>query len=709
MSASAPRAGVVHLRQGGTSVVLEVDGGRLPRVLHWGRDLGDVEDEGLTALGLVSRPTVGDSLVTYPQPVPLVPLLAEGWLGRPGLAGSRDGRGFAPLFADARVERGPARVTSRARDAQSGLEIEVAVALTPEGVLTVDTVLTNTGPGPYAVHAFEVALPVPDTADELLDLTGRWARERSPQRHPFPVGAWVRETRGGKPGLEHSTLFAAGEPGFGFERGQVWALHLGWSGNQVLAAERVPAGTRHLCAGELFHPDEIVLAPGASHRAPTVYGLHGDGLDELSDRVHRMLRSRPSHPRSPRPVLVNTWEAVYFDHDETTLREFARRAQRLGAERFVVDDGWFEGRRDDRTSLGDWSVDRTRWPDGLRPFADHVRALGMQFGLWFEPEMISLDSRLARDHPEWVFDAGHGPGIPSRHQHVLDLGHDGARAHVLEAVSRLVDDIGIDFIKWDHNRYLLDAGSSATGRAGVHAQTVAFYAILDELRRRHPDLEIESCASGGGRIDLGVLARTDRVWPSDTNDPHERGPIQRWTSVLVPLELQGTHIGADVAHITRRHATLDHRAATAFWGNLGVELDLSAVDDETFERTRRWVETHQRFRGLLHEGRLVRADTPGPVRLEGVVARDGSEAVFGYALDDLPATWPPPRMRLPGLDPDAVYEVSELAPGDPVPTGQRPPWMAAPVRLSGRTLRVVGLEAPSIDPDRSVLFHVVRR
>lgn len=700
---------VVHLRRGGTSVVVDLGEGRLPRILHWGDDLGDLEADDLEAIRTASQPTIGDSVVTYPQPVPVLPLLAEGWLGRPGVAGSRAGRAFAPLFTAAAPTPVEGGVRSTARDAVSELDVEITLALTPEGVLTVDAAITNSGVDPYSVHALEPALPVPDRADEILDLTGRWARERSPQRHAFPVGAWVRESRGGKPGLEHSTLFAAGESGFGFERGAVWAIHLGWSGNQVLAAERMPAGTRLLRAGELLHPDEIVLAEGETYRAPTVYGMRGDGLNELSDRTHRMMRARPSHPSGPRPVLVNTWEAVYFDHDVDKLRAFARRAADLGAERFVVDDGWFEGRRDDRTSLGDWDVDRARWPEGLAPFAAYVRDLGMQFGLWFEPEMVNLDSDLARAHPEWVFDAGHGPGLPSRHQHVLDLGHPEAYAHVLTAVSRLVDEVGIDFIKWDHNRYLLDAAHSTTGRAGVHAQTLAVYRLMDELRRRHRGLEIESCASGGGRIDLGILARTDRVWPSDDNDPHERGPIQRWTSMLVPLEMQGTHIGAEVAHVTHRTASFDHRAATAFWGNLGVELDLADLDDETFARTARWVSAHKRFRALLHAGRLVRADTPSPVRVEGVVARDGSEAVFAYILDDLPATWPPTRMRLPGLNPDAVYEVTELAPGDPVPDGQRPPWMAAPLHMTGRVLHRVGLEPPLLDPDRTALFHVVLR
>lgn len=705
-----PTPAAVHLRRGGTSVVVEIDGARLPRILHWGPDLGELDAAALDALVRSVQPTVGDSAITYPQPVPVLPLLAEGWLGRPGIAGSRGGRAFAPLFRDAvsalSEDAAATRLNTTAFDPQSHLTIGIELALTAGGLLTLAAGLTNTGESEYRLDALEPALQVPDAAAELLDLTGRWALERVPQRHPFPAGAWVRESRGGKPGLDHSTVLAAGEPGFGFRSGRVWAVHLGWSGNQVLAAERVPAGTCALRAGEILLPDEVVLAPGETYRTPLLYGSWGDGLDELAGRFHRYLRARPHHPASPRPVLVNTWEAVYFRHDPAVLVQLAERSAQLGAERFVVDDGWFLGRRDDTTSLGDWIVDPTVWPEGLDPLAARVHELGMQFGVWFEPEMISLDSELARAHPEWIFDGGHGPGLPSRHQHVLDLGHDDAYRLVLERVSALVTQLGIDFIKWDHNRYLTDAGHWPHGRAGVRTQTLRAYRMMDELKARHPGLEIESCASGGGRIDLGVLERTDRVWPSDCNDPHDRIDIQRWTGLLVPPELQGTHVGAEEAHTTHRVSTLDFRAATAIWGNLGIELDLSRIDDATFEKTRTWVATHKELRSLLHSGDVVHADTGPSVRLEGVVSADRRAAVFQFAVLDRPAAWPPARLRLPGLGPDMVYEVSELAAGERVPRGQRPPWMGGTLRLPGRVLAEVGIEAPSLDVDRSILLRL---
>lgn len=705
----ATAADVVHLRRGGTSLLVELRDGRLPRLLYWGADLGELEPAAAVALADARRPTIGDSAITYPQPVPVLPQLAEGWLGRPGVAGSRDGRAFAPLFTTARstlVQSEAARLRTEAADEVSALEMAIDLELTGQGIVRVRATLRNTGSSPYRVDVLEPALPLPDTANEILDLSGRWARERVPQRHPLPVGEWVRASRGGKPGLDHTLVLAAGEQGFGWRHGRAWAVHLGWSGNQVLAVERMPAGSRSLRAGELLLPGELVLGSGEEYTTPWLYGSWGDSLDDLAVRFHRYMRARPGHPRGPRPVVVNTWEAVYFDHAPEPLLALAERSAALGAERFVVDDGWFLGRRDDRRSLGDWIVDPAVWPDGLEPLAARVHELGMEFGLWFEPEMVNLDSELARAHPEWVFDGGHGPGLPSRHQHVLDLGHQDAYALVLGRMAALVERLGIDYIKWDHNRYLTDAGHSSDGSPGGRRQTLAAYRLMDELRARFPGLEIESCASGGGRIDLGVLERSDRVWPSDCNDPHDRVDIQRWTSLLLPPELQGTHLGAERSHTTGRVSPLDFRAATAFWGNMGVELDLTTIDEPTFERTRAWVVAHRAHRQLLHSGVLVHADTQSEVRLEGVVSCDSAAALFQFVMLDRPLAWPPERLRFPGLDPDRTYEVAELVIGDPVPDGQRPPWMGGALRATGRALAEFGVEAPSLDVDRSVLFTI---
>jgi alpha-galactosidase len=394
------------------------------------------------------------------------------------------------------------------------------------------------------VNELSCALPIPAHATELLDLSGRWCRERHPQRHPLPLGSWVRESRRGRTGHDATLGLLAGTPGFGSRHGEVWAVHVAWSGNHLSYAERWPSGEGVLGGGELLLPGEVELAPGEEYATPWVYAAWSPrGLDGVAAAFHGHLRARPGHPGPdrPRPVVLNTWEAVYFDHDLDRLKALADTAAELGVERFVLDDGWFRHRRDDTAGLGDWYVDETVWPQGLAPLVGHVRALGMQFGLWVEPEMVNPDSDLFRAHPDWVLQTGGRLPPAARNQQVLDLANPDAFEHVRSRLDALLSEYDIAYLKWDHNRDLVDAGHQ--GRAGVHAQTLAVYRLLDELRAAHPGVEIESCSSGGARVDLGILERTDRVWASDCNDALERQAIQRWTGLLLPPELIGTHVG----------------------------------------------------------------------------------------------------------------------------------------------------------------------
>jgi alpha-galactosidase len=475
----------------------------------------------------------------------------------------------------------------------------------------------------------------------------------------------------------------------------------------VLLAEHSTTGWQLLRGGEILLPGEGVLHPRQSYSSPWLVASWGDGLDAFSHRVHRFLRARAHHPRSPRPVLLNTWEAVYFNHDLGKLIALADQAADLGIERFVLDDGWFRHRRNDQAGLGDWFVDEGVWPEGLHPLVDHVHALGMDFGLWFEPEMINLDSDLAREHPEWIFQTAHGPGLPSRYQHVLDLGHPAAYAFVLERMSALVGEYRIAFIKWDHNRPLVDAGHSPDGRPGVHVHTEAVYRLMAELKVRHPGLEIESCCGGGGRVDLGIIEHTDRVWVSDCIDAHERQRLVRWTGLLLPPELLGTHVGSGVDHSTRRLLNLEFRAGTAMWGHLGIEWDLTTASPIERASLAAWIAFHKEMRELLHSGDVVHADLPNPaLLLEGVVAADRSDAIYRLAALDLTLTWPAGRVQLPGLDPDRDYHVSAQAPGAGAASFFPPGWGRSGVTLPGRVLDEVGLQAPLLDPDQLVLLRV---
>ncbi|MGK5681456.1 alpha-galactosidase [Actinoplanes sp. URMC 104] len=673
---------------GGTGLVLVDHADRLPSVAWCG------------VVGPAT--TAADHAALCPVGLPLLPESSSVWYGRPGLSGHR-GAGepgaWSPRFVPTSLHATAGRAAIEAADKQAGLALRTEVQAVPGGLLRLRHALTNTGATGYQLDALEVVVPVPDRATESLDFTGRWARERTPQRRAVTDGLWLRENRRGKTGFDAATVLTAGTPGFGFAHGEVWGVHVAWSGNHVHRLERVPLGKNSptvtsLGGGELLLPGEVTLAPGDTCTTPWVYvGAAADGLDGLAARFHEYLRSVPAHPAAARPVTLNVWEAVYFDHRLPVLRELADRAARIGVERFVLDDGWFGARRHDRAGLGDWTVSPEVWPDGLTPIIDHVRGLGMQFGLWFEPEMVNADSELFRAHPDWILASGGRTPPEERHQQILDLAQPGAYRHVLDRMTAVLTDHAIDYVKWDHNRDAVDGGSGTVdGRPGIHAQTVAFYRLLDELRSRFPHVEWESCASGGGRIDLEVLQRAQRVWTSDQNDALARQAIQRWTAQLVPPEYLGAHVSAPCSHQTQRVLPLDFRAATALFGHFGIEWDLTAATEEDLVALAAWIDVYRTHRGLLHSGRTVRLDTAaGEPWVYGVVAPDRSAAVMAYAqLDEL--THEPPRFRVPGLSPAARYTVRRLGPA------ARPGYDPPAVPLSGAALADTGLPGPPPAP-----------
>ena len=333
----------------------------------------------------------------------------------------------------------------------------------------------------------------------------------------------------------------------------------------------------------------------------------------------------------------------------------------------------------------------------------------MQFGLWFEPEMVNPDSDLYRAHPDWVLSAGDRVPLLERGQLVLDLSRDEVRRYLADQVSAVLTAHDIGYVKWDHNRDLLEPGSSVAGGAPrVHAHTLGFYALLDELRDRHPSVAWESCASGGGRVDLAVLSRSERVWTSDMTDALARQTIQRWTAQLAPLEYLGAHVSAPVGHQTGRVLSLDFRAATAVFGSFGIEWDITSAGPEDLDRLAAWVAFYREHRSLLHTGRLFRADDPDPaVQVTGVLAADRSSALISVTqLDDthrrLPVT-----VRVPGLDGDRGYRVRWSGPsGGDVPAGTDPAGPAGGVVLTGEVLARVGVRVPVRRPQTVTLLHV---
>ena len=695
----------IHLKADGVSLIIDTSA-NTPVVLHWGRAVSDTDVDMLAAI----EPTPHCDF-DEPQQIGIWRENARGFIGEPALKGSRPGRDWSHQFELRKVEQDANTVAFTSVDADAELEVIARFELTAQGVLKVSQSVTNLGLTDFNVEALTAFLPVPDYTKDVLDFHGRWMRERQPQRQPIHVGQWVREGREGRTGHDFTLIQFALAEGATFERGETWGLSLAWSGNNRQLVERTAIGRTFMGANELLLPNEVVLGSGETYDAPTVVAVYsGSGIDGASDRLHRMVRARAGHPTNirPRPVTLNVWEAVYFDHDYAKLAELADAAAKIGVERFVLDDGWFGARRHDRAGLGDWVVSADVWPEGLGKLVDKVKSVGLEFGLWFEGEMVNADSDLYRAHPDWILHSGGRVPPEFRTQQVLDLAHPGAFEHVFNQVNAILSEYDIAYIKWDHNRVLTEA--SHLGQAAVRKQVHAIYRMFDQLKAAHPGLEIESCASGGGRIDLGMVEHADRFWTSDNNDALERQSINRYTSIVIPPEMLGTHIGPTKAHSTGRTHSHTFRAVTALWGHAGLEWDLTEASESELELLKGWADYYKAKRGLLHSGRTVRGDqTEIESQTYGVVAHDGSEAVYMYAALRPSEFSRPANIRLTGLDADATYEVKLVEPAGAANAMQMlPPKWYAGVRMSGGLLAAMGLRAPVLRPEQAILIEAKR-
>ncbi len=665
-----------RLDAGAQTLVLATDGG-VPAAVYWGPALPPWED--LDDLAQAARMDLTGGMLDVLPPLTLCPGPGEPWQGQPGLAlAAADGTPLTPRFRFSHAE-GDLRLVSRA----DGLTLTHSFRPEATGVIVMQARLQ--ADDPVRVHWFAApVLPAPQSGD-ILDVHGRWTREFHLNRTPWTSGVRLRESRTGRSGQEHPPWAVFPADGTRWTRGVAHALHYAWSGGHRMVAEELPDGRRQVQFGHAWGS----ARPGTTFEtADLIACVSTTGLNGIATTFQRDIRDRVVRfpdPARPRPVHYNCWEAVYFDHRLDTLAEMADRAADLGAERFVLDDGWFGRRDDDTSSLGDWQVDRRKWPDGLHPLIAHVRARGMAFGLWVEPEMVNPDSDLARARPDWAL--GPRGQATGRNQLVLDLGRADVRDHLFGALDALLREYPIDYLKWDHNRLLPVVDS---------AQTDGIYALLDRLRAAHPRIEIESCASGGGRIDAGILARTQRVWLSDCIDAVERLRMQADAALFLPSCITGSHVGAAQSHTTGRVLPMAFRAWVAAGRHFGFEMDLRALtgaEADVLRFVTGWYKANRRW---MMAGTIHRCDSPDPaVTAEVQVAADGQRFVLFAGVHAQTVQTLPRPLPLAGLDPRATYRVGLVNPGD-VPKQSRGPvaLKREPLVLTGAALMQAGLVLP---------------
>ncbi len=681
-------------------------------ILYWGRVTGataqDIEQlsvrQGMHGVADLSVP---------------VSLAMEPGLGQPvvqGLAAHRAGQDWGSLFEVCKVDAAHNHAVIICRDVRTklGLEYQISVdAVT--GVLTIASTLTNYGDAALDVNEMATAfLPVPQTMTDIIGFTGRWTQEFGQERLTRPVGSYVRENRSGRTShFSYPALLLAGAD-TNEQAGEVYGLHLAWSGNHRLRVDSLTDGRVFANLGALLFPGEVRLAPGENYASPQIVAAYSaDGFSALSRKFHTYVRQnvlRPAMRAKPRPVHYNTWEAVYFAHDVERLKELAIRAADIGVERFVLDDGWFGGRRHDQAGLGDWVVSDAVYPDGLKPLVDHVTGLGMEFGLWFEPEKVNPDSDLYRAHPDWVLQIDGVDQVPFRNQYVLDISRVEVADYIFAQIDAILSDNAISYIKWDMNRDLSHPGG-ADGQVRAVAQVHALYALLDRIRAAHPAVEIESCSSGGARADMGVLAHSDRVWTSDSNDAADRQHIQRGASFFLPSEVLGCHVGPAHCHVTGRRLSAAMRAGTAFMGHMGLELNLLTERAADLAELKVAIALHKKHRALLHNGDLHRLDLPSHLLASGVVARDKREAVFSVAFLDSGKRALPGQLRFAGLDPARRYHLRLIWPQNW--QAVKAPSIVEQLDLGGKgavfggdALMSAGMQLPASWPQTVLLFHL---
>jgi alpha-galactosidase len=506
----------------------------------------------------------------------------------------------------------------------------------------------------------------------LRYLTGRWAGEWSLHDQLIQPGKTILESRRGSTGDQNNPWFAIDRNGSNDQdHGDVWFGALGWSGSWQISIEQDELQQIRVTGGPNAFDFGYRLAPGQHLQSPDFYaGYSQDGIGGASRLLHRFeISSILPHAPNPklRPVLYNSWEATGFNVDEAGQEALAEKAASIGVERFVVDDGWFGQRSTDRAGLGDWYVNAVKFPHGLKPLIDKVHSLGMDFGLWVEPEMVNPDSDLYRKHPDWVLNFIGRPRTEGRNQLVLNLARPDVREYVFQSLDKLLNENDIAFLKWDYNRNWSEPGWPAVAPEDEKQVYINYvqnlYSILKELRAKHPGIEIESCSGGGSRVDLGIMRYTDEVWPSDNTDAFDRLLIQDGFTYAYAPGVMVAWVTDSPTWVNHRTLSLEYRFLSSMQGALGIGANLNNWNAGDFEAAKKMVAQYKQIRDVVQRGSLYRLLSPqnGSEQsvTESVSENQQSAVVFAF-LHSSQMLYPFPRIYLRGLKPDAVYRIASL-------------------------------------------------
>lgn len=528
--------------------------------------------------------------------------------------------------------------------------------------------------GTESVHltrAMSLCMDLPDYDYDFIHFSGAWARERYAKQRRLEMGIQSVGSMRGHSSHEHNPFVILKRPQADDFQGEAIGFSLIYSGNFLASVEVDTHETSRVLLG--IHPDwfDWKLEAGEEFQTPEAVMVYtSQGLNALSQSYHRLYRGRLARgywKDKARPILINNWEATYFDFTEERLVEIASKAKECGVELFVLDDGWFGARRSDRAGLGDWVASRDLLPEGIKGIAQKIEDLGMKFGLWFEPEMINKDSDLYRAHPDWILKTPDRKASHGRHQYVLDFSRRNVVDHIFGMMDRILSEAKVSYIKWDMNRSITECYSNGypADRQGeiFHRYILGVYDLYERLTSKYPQILFESCASGGGRFDPGMLYYAPQAWTSDDTDAIERLKIQYGSSYCYPVSSMGSHVSVTPNHQLNRYTPLDTRANVAYFGTFGYELDLNKLTPEEQEEVKRQVAFMKEYRQLIQFGTYYRLSSPFESNVTAwmVVSPDKREAIVGWYRVLNVVNHAYSRIRLYGLDPDLCYRNSQDA------------------------------------------------
>ncbi len=682
------RDNLLHLRNDHISYIIYILEGGVPAHLYFGKRLESINPAAI--LRRYDLPTDGKwwphncMLDHTPHEYPAHGLgdLREGALS----VRQKDGTRSADLrFAGAEVVDGkpgipglPATFGDNAKtlllhlkDELIGLEATLSYTLFDDVAGVVRSVkLHNASDSDLIIErAYSLCLELPDSRYDLITLTGAWARERELIRRPLAMGEQGVSSLRGATSLFASNMLFLARPETTEAQGEAVGAALVYSGNFTAQVHVDHNRCSRVFLGLSGVDFAWKLAPGADFHTPEAVTVYSDtGLDGMSAQFHRVCGShlvRGKFAKAPRPILLNNWEATYFNFNEEKLLNIARTAADVGVELFVLDDGWFGHRDDDHTSLGDWDVDTRKLPNGLKHLTDQVHAMGLKFGLWFEPEMISPKSDLYEKHPDWAIHIAGREPVQQRQQLTLDMSREDVQDYVYECVASHLRNDGIDYVKWDMNRHFSNIGSALLPadqqKELPHRYMLGLYRVLEKLVNEFPDVLFESCSSGGGRFDMGMLHYMPQTWTSDNTDALCRCRIQYSTSLVFPPFAMGSHVSAVPNHQTGRITPVETRGNVAMSGCFGYELDLNTLSADDLEKVRAQVKRVKELRSTLLYGDFHRLLSPydGNDTAWITVSLDKNEAVFMLTRDlAQPGTYPA-LVKLRGLAPEKTYIIRE--------------------------------------------------